>query len=447
VTILLLIIGGGTASLIGRWVFGRWFNQITLYSAVWSVTLIMFEARFIEYRPLESETWLVIITAWICFILGSVTVVMAQPLDWRTRSSKPISLNTFSLDDERRLLKQVLWALCLVSGLAVAQHWYVLLAKFKTVSNVLIYGNVLYSMRVSNRIEGAIPYLDALSLTACLFAGMYIAAERRPRLLAFLPLFISLAESFGEMGRAKLLIAVILYSSGYFLRRATVSGTSSMKRPVRSKNLLALGIVVLSIVLGAELIRSTRRPLETIKGSSTSLRKLQGASFVTPTVYLYFSVHHGVLNQYLNQKDENAFWGENTFGPVWRVLAKFGAPTEAPQYQRFYRTPVGANTGTYLREAHADFGDLGLLLVPYLLGLVTASFWKRWEIKRSYVSLALLSHFYVIVVTSYVLIGTRWGYWWMALIGALVVGEIFDIRLATLQRTDAARLPLQSMGS
>jgi hypothetical protein len=53
---------------------------------------------------------------------------------------------------------------------------------------------------VHEGIPGLIPYLDSLGLTASLFAGAYVASERRLKLVAILPLLIVIAEGIASEG-------------------------------------------------------------------------------------------------------------------------------------------------------------------------------------------------------------------------------------------------------
>ena len=76
--IALIILAGISTVLLGRWMFGRWFNHVGLYGAMWSFSLALFQVGLIYYYPLEMETWFIIITGWLAFVMGSGTVVCAR---------------------------------------------------------------------------------------------------------------------------------------------------------------------------------------------------------------------------------------------------------------------------------------------------------------------------------------------------------------------------------
>ena len=87
---------------------------------------------------------------------------------------------------------------------------------------------------------------------------------------------------------------------------------------------------------------------------------------------------------------EHPRFGENTFAPIYGILARIKVVEPPDWFQRGYNVPMWSNTATYLREIHADFGYIGLALFPYLLGLVTTFFWfKLYQNLSHYIFIAI----------------------------------------------------------
>ena len=40
---------------LGRLMFGKWFDHVSLYTGIWGGALILFELRLINYYPLETR--------------------------------------------------------------------------------------------------------------------------------------------------------------------------------------------------------------------------------------------------------------------------------------------------------------------------------------------------------------------------------------------------------
>jgi oligosaccharide repeat unit polymerase len=119
-------------------------------------------------------------------------------------------------------------------------------------------------------------------------------------------------------------------------------------------------------------------------------------------------------------------FGANTLAPVYRVLAKLGFDTHTSRYQVFYKTPAPANTGTYLREVHADFGVLGVLLIPFLMGFVTTVIWFRIQRDFSYAWFAVLACCFSVIGASLFTIPTRSGDLIVILISTFLAGKVLD---------------------
>lgn len=417
-TILALALGSLALAVTGRKTFGTWFNHVTHYSVIWGISLILFELRFIDYYRLEDETWMYIVLAWVSFTVGALIVPLAG---YPTRRAGERPAGDPPVDpgyDDRRVRNAVI-AMSAVAGAAVVQHWMILIERFGSVFNVVVLGNLVYSLRVQEGFKFGVPYLDSLALAASFFAGLLISIRQRFSLISVLPFLIVVAEAVGMMGRMKILMSVILFFAGYFLNSRTaptarLAGATSIVR-----RWTTVGVAVLLFVASVELVRSSRGSIESIPGASGTLRSLRGGAFITPSLYLYLTVDHGVFNQYLKKDEERTPPGGNILAPAYKVLAAAGLDVRVPEYQKFYSTPASANTGSYLREVHADFGPAGILVVPFILGLLSSLLWAASLDRGRLVSMVALAHLFVIVDVSFIVTATRTGYWLVSLLAGI----------------------------
>ncbi|MBI5020379.1 MAG: oligosaccharide repeat unit polymerase [Ignavibacteriales bacterium] len=427
--ILVLLFFGGIFCLFGRWIYGCWFNHVTIYTGIWGFSLVFFELRLIDYYPIENETWIVIIVGWLTFVLGATTNSMTKLHYAQVKSAVLFNNSDIqyrSCTDENILLKKMLWVINIISLLAALHGLYLVLKIFGNLTNLLAFGSLLYSYRVSEGLPGSIPYMSSLALSATLLAGVVTRKEGRLKFVAVLPLIIVLITEVTNMGRANLVIAGLLFSCGYFFTKKEKLHTKFKDGIFTFKRWITLFIIFFIIIAGAEMIRSARGAIETFRGSSSTLLKMRKSSFITPSIYLYFTANFGVLNQYLKGDGEFSIPGGHTFAPLYRFLNKLGLDTQVETYQVRYNTPTGANTGTYLRELHADFGLIGILLGPYLIGFVTSIFWYRYMQNNNYVDLAFLSYFFVVIGMSIFVMATRSGVLLVYLFGATGIGYILD---------------------
>lgn len=421
----LFLLGLGLIGVVaGRVLFERWFNHLSLYSLIWGTGLFFFELRLIEYIPIIAEVWMLLLYAWIAFGAGSAILIVARHAIAGTQSDAPAVTSV----QEQRWLLYFIVILSVIALYAVMHHWLLLIKKFGSFTGVLLSGYRVYRSRIDDQIPGVIPYFDSFALAALFFAGLYCARIGRIKLWVMFPMLIVVAEDVAQAGRGKMLVAIILFFSSYFLARMIYE--QSKARALfgsKMKRALTLGLVVAIFLVAAEFIRAYRGSNENFYGVSSSLNKFADVPFLTPSVYLYLSSHPGVFNAYWKAGGEIApFPGSYTFAPIFRILARFDLADEVPFFQKFYNTPIYTNTGTYLRELHSDFGVAGILVAPYVLGFICTWLWLRIKQRFSLIAFTWLVHLYMIVGFTYLYQATRVGHWAVSLVVSLAVSGFIN---------------------
>lgn len=424
---LIAIILGIIGISSGKIVFKRWFNHVSVFSAIWGFAISLFELRLIAYYQMEIETWMILFGTWILFALGSLTIPLARYASGNGDASTIRRELEQPKRNELKSLEIMLWTLNIISFVAAVQTWMVLIDLFGSVSNVLLRGAFLYYMRVSGDIKGTYPYFKFLCLPATMFAGIYAAKTGKIRLVSIVPIVISIIVDLASMGRAMMIMAAILFANGYFLTaKSKIKDASISIRGLLKKTMIFVFSILL-LFAGSELVRSTRHVNERLVGAQTALKKLEGSSFITPSIYLYLTGNFVVLNKYLKSDEKEKFFAANTFAPFFRVLAKIGFDTDVEAYQKFFKIPVTANTGTYLRELHSDFGYFGMLIGPYIIGLITSLSWFRYKRTERYFDLVVLAYLQVLVAMSLFYLVTIAGYLLVFLIVGCVVSLVLDL--------------------
>ncbi len=399
---------------VGRFLFGRWFNHLTIYSLIWGAGLAFFELKLIDYQALDTEVWMMIGYAWLAFGAGAVTLVIARAAIDASRGSTVTILPIRNATSEKRVFTFTIVALSAIALISTLQRWLVLLNMFGSITGVLINGYTIYRMRIDGDTPGTIPYLNSFALAAIFLSGLYSARSGKIKLIALLPLLIIIIDDVAMAGRAKMLMGVVLFISAYFLSKLKPVQATAVRTTSKWKWVLTFGLMVALLLVAAEFVRSYRGAYERFYGASKELSKLERNTFITPSIYLYLSSHVGVFNAYWKAGGEHYFPASNTFAPVFRILSKIGLGDPVPHFTKFYNTPVSSNTGTYLRELHADFGIAGILIAPYALGWACTVLWFKVRGRSGMASIAVLAHFYVIVVFSFLYQITRVGEWFVS---------------------------------
>ena len=64
--------------MLGKTLFGRWFNHLSLYVFVWAPMILLYEMKLIRYHNLTPATLTIIFLSYFCFLLGILTYVSAK---------------------------------------------------------------------------------------------------------------------------------------------------------------------------------------------------------------------------------------------------------------------------------------------------------------------------------------------------------------------------------
>ncbi len=402
--------------ILGKLLFRKWVNHLTLYCIIWGVLVFLYELKFLPYPDFTPLTWFFIISAFLSFLFGVLTIISAKNLIPKVQVSEKSNMALAILIDDGKALKYSLFFFSLICLYGAIQNWIVLINMFGSIPAVLINANRVYRLIVEGEMKGFIPYISAVGYVAVFFSGIYTAYKGRFSFLTFFPFIGIIIRELASVGRAGMLFALMEFVFSFFLFRHLLNNESSKRFKFSRKNaILASTILAVLFIASASFVRISRVTFENYRGASKELRQLEENMIISPSIYLYLSSTVGVLNQYLRSEGENTGFGKNTFLPVYDVIAKFGIIKRPPDYQKGYYIPMWSNTATYIRELHADFGIAGTFLGPYLIGLLITWLWFKFYSKKSLIVFAVLVFLYMIIGFSFLVMVTRLVYWFTSL--------------------------------
>lgn len=408
--------------LLSRLIFGKWFNHLALYTAVWYMMLALYEIKLMEYVDIKPMAWISLTGAFLAFFAGSVTVFVARKcFNKPTSDIKPSSGEMLLFADEGRIIKYALLFFSLTGLFGVIYQWIALVHKFGSITAVIVQANLLYKMRVEGKLVNELPYVFVAAFSGVFFSGIYSAYKNRLTWLTLLPIVAVILKDISNAGRAGMMTALLIFIASFFLYRHIAPKRKSKKN--RAGLVITAAIVLGLIIGGAVIVKSSRGTIENYAASSRQLNKLKKGYLITPSLYLYFSSHVGVYSEYLAEDfdEDDSMFGEFTFQPIYNVLAKFDVVKQPTVYEKGYYIPMWTNTSTYLRPLHRDFGSAGLYIVPFLMGLAASFYWYRLFERKKGVDLAVLSFLYVLIMFSYVTMLSRYSFWTLSLIMLVLV--------------------------
>src|SRR6267143_885644 len=193
----------GIAIYIGRLLFKRWFNPLSVYSALWGFCLFNYELRLIQYYPISTAAWMYIGAAWVTLYLGAAAVLLASP--W-TRQPSPVQFGVYL-----NRLKQGVLFLSVVGAAGVIGQVIAVTRSFGSpIAALFLNPGDIYNARISNELSG-LPYAGSFSLAACTLAGAHVAKSGKFTFATFLPIVLVGVQLAFLMGRGALGIGAILF--------------------------------------------------------------------------------------------------------------------------------------------------------------------------------------------------------------------------------------------
>ncbi|MEO8398345.1 MAG: O-antigen polymerase [Ignavibacteriaceae bacterium] len=425
-SILISIIVTISSIILGKFLFRKWFNHLSLYAFSWGIFIILFELRLMHYTPVKGETWVIIISTFVFFLFGIFTLLSVR--FYSCGSGNPYiegaEKNIWLFNDKGKKVRIFLLVFTIIGFVTALQQWYILINKFGSIPAVLVSANLIYRLRVEGEITGTIPYLNSFSYAAVFLGGLYTAYKGRLTILAILPLLVVILQDMASVGRAGIFLAFMEFIITFILFRHFLSYISKEFTIKKINMTFAVLIILTLFVFSTTFIRISRGSNENYKISTQTLKNLEKSSVISPSIYFYFSSNIAVLSKYFEKGGENKMFGENTFLPVYNFFSKFDFVEHPSFYPKGYFIPVWTNSATYIRELHEDFGFWGVFIFPYMLGFVSTLYWFKFYEKNNLIDFIILVYIFLIIAFSTFYLITRAAVWVLSLFILIILFRI-----------------------
>ncbi len=415
--------------LLGKFIFQRWFNPIFLYASSWAFIIYMYDLKLIGYVPITSLTWLVVLLAYASFLTGIFIVYVARGInnDTSIMKQKNNRISEKWWDNKEQLLKKIVLVTAIIGLLVSLQHWYVLIKKFGSIMMVFLHASDIYDMRVGGEHLGKIPYFNLLSFVSVFFSAIYSAYKNKFSFIVILPFIAVILADAASLARAGVFFALVLFGISFITARYYFKNAYNNPKYKNNRNIIVTSVIVILLAMvSVSLIRLVRNPMGDFKSTSIELKKLSNNGLMSSSLYLYFSSPVAVLSQYLDQRNEDAIFGENTFYPIYNNLNRFGGNFQLEPYPKGYFIPMWVNSATYLRDADVDFGAFGIFIIPFVIGFFSTFYWFRYFETGKLIDLTFYTFITILTVFSVFYIGTRLTFWLFGLLFSILTVIYFD---------------------
>jgi len=418
--------------VLGKVIFKKWINHLTLYCLIMGGLIFLYELKLLPYVDIIPLAWFFIISTFLSFLFGILIIISTRNLASQNEIATEKSIIALALfADDGKTVRNAILFFTFIGFFVAFQRWWVLIEMFGSIPAVFINAGVVYRLNVNREIKDFIPILPNFVYVGVFLLVMYNAYKKKFSLLTFLPFISIVIKELTYFGRGEILFALMEFLFSFFLFRYLLNTDTSRKYAFSKKSAIIVS-TILVVFLGASvsLVRVSRGSYENFVGGSSQLKQLKGNFLISPSIYLYMSCDIGVFSKYLEHDKENTKFGHNSFLVFYDFLSRVEGEKRPRFYQKGFYIPMWANTGTFMRELHEDFGIAGIFLIPYLIGLFITWLWFKFYERHNLIVFAILVYFYIIIGFSFLMMVTRLNQWYFSL-GLIILSIPILEKMAT----------------
>ncbi|MBF0502403.1 MAG: oligosaccharide repeat unit polymerase [Candidatus Riflebacteria bacterium] len=352
---------------LSRIASGLWLNPFTVFVSSWLPMLLVNISGWVTFNPLDNGFLLLAGSSIVAFFLGCISG-SSKSLFSSDLSTFPKPANTMTVHPLRFLrLLHITGVIALTGflGFTAAAIWQI------GWRGLLLNPGVL---RTAMALDTFVDPLKMLNYANLVFPVLVVIGHvtqgglsRRWWLLAA----FSAATNVLSTGRTKVFWVGLWMLFTFLISRHRLSTRRIILFPI------IIGIILMITFSGmAVWIGKVFSPQE------ISLYASESPEIFTPTISYFYYL--GTNLPYLQEVVAEGMTTElplgNSLLPFYKTLAllPFDPPLPVPsEILEFKPLPRIANTGTWLVQWYRDFGLSGLVLMPFLVGLVISRFISR----------------------------------------------------------------------
>lgn len=376
-------------------VFYSYLSPLSVYALIWGTMLFLFHLHLALFSSLYFFTYFVILGSYFSFAIGSLT-------------SKLFFLHTFGLNTTHSLERRYPYSISyrkldrifvIVSAISLIGSLYYLVTIYRYwgLETVILSPATMRDYLTAHSIEvGSRWWLYHFTVgsmyVGASIGGIYIGTDsKKYPLMRYSALLAAIIFCLGEFSRSKLVSIMLFYVISFWLSKKLSNKRITLKGIIP---LGFIGIIVFTFVVLIQLFR----------GIGIEENYIPYVPDKLEDVFLRLTVPLAFLNEKLHLHSGEFYYGYATFQPFMTLLKKIGLLQEYIRIVYIDYNPItgweGYSTPTYLQWFYDDFGLLGIMVVPYFLGLIMTWIYI-YTIKMNTITLIpLLTNFYDVIISS-----------------------------------------------
>ncbi len=372
------------AYLVSRKRYGDMFTPLFVYVAVWCGCLLLFRVRLVSYDPLGADVMVLIAGSMVAFVAGCLAAGRAPKCNGaRLQIALPPLEKAIRILDYMNLVGLFLFVVRATRTFGLSAY----LSEPDTIR--LNYEDL-------GRIGGlALLLAAAFPLFAC--SLVHFLLSKKLRWFTVVGLLLPAAQGFVTMSRNNFAVPLI---SGVFVWFYFRGWRGLNRRLIAACAWAALVVALYFIGVGFWYGKVASSPEYSLyRNRDLNVTSAVGLQLIVP--YMYATGNFPTLQAAMGEV-HGRLWGQRTFFPAARLFYGMGLLQNRPENAslEFYFVPVPFNTETYLFGLYEDFGTVGVIVGPFLFGLLGTALYLRMRTRPSLFSMGGAAAVMAVVVYS-----------------------------------------------
>lgn len=374
---------------IGTRVFGSPYSAFGLFGAVWTITIGLYSIDFVSYVPLSASAWAILLGSVAAFLVGCLVAANISFTSERSTASP----------EEADYLRKWIYFLCPL-GLVGFGMYLLLVDKYVGLGEFARNPYLVREFQDTDifRREFVIGrQLNYLNIINVAFTAYWITVYRgRPQSsIVLLCGVAALLTTLGSVDRTTPFTAISwAFFASEFARIQRGEALDSRRSLVR---MAVLAFALLTIFIG--LAQWIGKTMENNREAQANVQVADPYGVAMP--YIYLTGNLPAFGEFIRTNEGGTTSGKFILRPVAKAFQALDPTLEVPEEVGGYqRIPFSFNTTTWLNVFWTDFGIVGIVAFPFLVGLGATLLLNRTRARPTFGSVILLGLALFVVVNS-----------------------------------------------
>lgn len=417
----------GTGLIYSKFFHRTLLSPIGIYSIVWNGLLFLGCLPIVEYVPISLEAHILYIFSFLLFLIGDFQIWAVRKYKIQRqkniKNENQVRSRGLQLDKKITMLSHWIWIYFFLSLIGLLWFIYDVLRLggiFAILSPAIF--RVL-KLEIENRLS---TYLLSMSLASSLLSGISISHKRMNLAKGIIVLLPPFVFSYITGARFLAMMSFFLFISPILLTYSQISSKKVSRREDYIDYIRLFKSSLVIIVLFFLFFVSVYQARSNISGESPLMRyALLPLTEPILIFYIYVTGPFYAFSEGIKEV-KSLMYGQNIMTPFAKLLTYLKIIASDPDELKSISTgrppaviPFWFNTYTYLYDWYKDFGVLGTIIGPYLLGLLSGFFYQ-FDLKNNLSALVFNSFIFVQIFLIQTCTITSFNNTWIGFLGVII---------------------------